>query len=334
MTKVKWGIEFVPDSAIEKVVNFIKLAEDAGFHYAWITDHYNNRNVYVTLTVAALQTSKINLGPGITNPYVINPAWTASAIASLHEVSGGRAVLGIGPGDKATFNTLGIEWQKPLTAVREAVATIRRLLRGELVKSKGQVFKYAGAKLSYRPQGEIPIYIGAQGPKMLRLAGEIGDGVLINASHPRDFEYAIKMIKEGAEKANRDIKSIDVAAYTCFSISEDYEVAKEKAKQVVAFIVAGSPPQVLERHGISPDVADIIRGHIAKGPKGFVDAFNAVTDEMVDAFAIYGRPEDVVEKINQLLKVGVTQVVVGSPIGPKKKNAIRLIKEKVFPHFT
>ena len=141
------------------------------------------------------------------------------------------------------------------------------------------------------------------------------------------------MIREGASKANRDLNSIDIAAYTCFSISEDYEAAKEKAKQVVAFIVAGSPPQVLERHGIPPEAADIIRENIAKGPKGFIEAFNAVTDEMVEAFAIYGRPDDIVEKVNTLVKVGVTQVVVGSPIGPKKKKSIQLIKEQVLPHF-
>ncbi|MDD1760544.1 MAG: LLM class flavin-dependent oxidoreductase, partial [Methanothrix sp.] len=85
-----------------------KLAEDAGFQNIWITDHYNNRDVWTTLAVLSMMTNKIQLGTGVTNPYTRNAAIIASSIASINELSGGRAILGIGPGDKATFEKMGI----------------------------------------------------------------------------------------------------------------------------------------------------------------------------------------------------------------------------------
>lgn len=98
--KVKFGIEFVPQEPLDKLIKLAKLAEEVGFEYLWVTDHYNNKNVYETLALIAKETSTIKLGPGVTNPYVRHPAITASAIATLDEISDGRAVLGMGPGDK------------------------------------------------------------------------------------------------------------------------------------------------------------------------------------------------------------------------------------------
>ncbi len=328
--ELKFGIEFVPMKEVSKVVDWIVLAEQAGVDYVWVTDHYNNRNVYITLTVAAMKTSRIVLGPGVTNPYTANPCWTASAIATLDEVSNGRAVLGIGAGDKATLEQIGLKWEKPLTAVREAVIIIRKLLDGETVSFDGTVFKVANARLNYKPKRKIPIYIGAQGPKMLEVAGELGDGVLVNASHPKDFEVAVPAIKKGAEKAGKDISRLDIAAYTCFSVAEDKQKAKEAAIPVVAFIVAGASDKVLERHGIKKEDADRVRELISKGK--IVDAFKAVTDDMVEAFSIYGTVNDCIAKIEQLLKTGVTQIVFGSPIGPEKKKAIQLVGE-IIKHF-
>ncbi len=327
MVKPRFGIEFVPQKHPEKIAKSVAMAEEVGLDYAWITDHYNNRNVYITLTVIAYKTSKIKIGPGVTNPYVINPCWTASAVATLNEISGGRAVLGIGAGDKATLEGIGVSWEKPLTTMREAVTIIRKLLDGEKVSFEGKAFKVKSAKLSYKTETRIPIYIGAQGPKMLVLAGELGDGVLINASSPEDFELAVPAIKEGAQKASRDPSQIDITAYTCFSIDEDRNKAREAAVPVVAFIVAGSPETVLERHGISIEAANKLRECIGKGD--FPGAFKLVNENMLETFSIYGTPEDCTGKIEELLKKGVTQVVFGSPLGADKKKAIQLIGEVV-----
>ena len=317
-----FGIEFVPDESVLKIGYMAKLAEDAGFKNIWITDHYNNRDVWTTLAVLSLMTNKIQLGTGVTNPYTRNAAITASSIASINELSGGRAILGIGPGDKATFDKMGIDWDKPLSRVRDSVLAIRAFLAKEQVSQAG----FIGAQMSFATS-KIPIYIGAQGPKMLELAGAISDGVLINASHPDDFKFAVPMIRAGAEKAGRKPEDVQVCAYASFSADKDPAKAVGASKIVVAFIVAGSPENVLERHGISMDEAKAISDAISRFD--FKAAMDAVTPRMSEAFSISGAPADCRARVDELLSTGVTQIVVGSPIGPNKESAIKLIGKQV-----
>ena len=317
-----FGIEFVPDESVLKIGYMAKLAEDAGFGNIWITDHYNNRDVWTTLAVLSLLTNKISLGTGVTNPYTRNAAITASSIASINELSGGRAILGIGPGDKATFDKMGIDWDKPLSRVRETVLAIRAFLAKEQVSQAG----FKGAQMSFTTS-KIPIYIGAQGPKMLELAGAISDGVLINASHPDDFKFAVPMIRAGAEKAGRKPEDVQVCAYASFSADKDPAKAVNASKIVVAFIVAGSPENVLERHGIGMYEAKAISDAISRFD--FKGAMDGVTPRMTEAFSISGAPADCRARIDELLSTGVTQIVVGSPIGPNKESAIKLIGKQV-----
>lgn len=317
-----FGIEFVPNEPVYKIGYLAKLAEDVGFDTVWITDHYNNRDVYTTLAALSMMTNKIRLGTGVTNPYTRNVAITASSIASINELSGGRAILGLGPGDKATFDAMGIDWDKPLFRVKDSIAVIRALLSKERVSHGG----FKGAQLAFAA-GKIPIYMGAQGPKMLELAGAVADGVLINASHPEDFRFAVPVIRRGAENAGRRPEDVAVCAYASFSTDKDSAKANNAAKMVVAFIVAGSPPNVLERHGIAVEDAGKISASIAKGDFGAV--MGGITPKMVEAFSIAGTPEDCRAKVDELLKTGVTQIVVGSPVGPDKERSIKLIGKKV-----
>ena len=313
---MKFGIEFVPQIPLKELVRLVKIAEDVGFEYAWITDHYNNKNVYETLALIASETETIKMGPGVTNPYVRSPAISASAIATIDEISEGRATFGIGPGDKATFDALGIEWTKPVSTIKAAIADINTLLAGEKTE--------AGAALGgvKKVQDAIPIYMGAQGPKMLETAGEIADGVLINASNPKDYEAAMPMIKKGLAAAGGD-KSFDVGAYTATSIGPD----SDAAKIVVAFIAAGSPPPVIERHGLPEGFNTKMGDFLAKGDFG--GAIGAVTDEALDAFSVCGTPEEFIPKIEGLAEMGVTQYVAGSPVGKNVEESIKLLGEVI-----
>ena len=317
---MKFGIEFVPQIPLNEIVELVKLAEDVGFEYAWITDHYNNKNVYETLALLAANTETIKMGPGVTNPYVRSPAISASAIATIDEISEGRATFGIGPGDKATFDALGIEWTKPVSTIKAAIADINTLLAGEKTE--------AGAALGgvKKVQDHIPVYMGAQGPKMLETAGEIADGVLINASNPKDYEAAMPMIKKGLAAAGGD-KSFDVGAYTATSIGPDSDAAKNAAKIVVAFIAAGSPPPVIERHGLPEGFNEQMGAFLAKGDFG--GAIGAVTDEALDAFSVCGTPDEFIPKIEGLAEMGVTQYVAGSPVGKDVKESIKLLGDVI-----
>ena len=323
---MKFGIEFVPNQPLDEIVKLVKLAEDVGFEYAWITDHYNNKNVYETLALLAANTETIKMGPGVTNPYVRSPAISASAIATIDEISEGRATFGIGPGDKATFDSLGIEWTKPVSTIKAAIADINTLLAGE--KTEGGA-ALGGVKAV---QEHIPIYMGAQGPKMLETAGEIADGVLINASNPKDYEAAMPMIKKGLEAAGE--KTFDVGAYTATSIGTDSDAAKNAAKIVVAFIAAGSPPPVIERHGLPEERHGLPEGFntqmgdfLAQG--NFGGAIGAVTEEALDAFSVCGTPDEFIPKIEGLAEMGVTQYVAGSPVGKNVEESIKLLGDVI-----
>ena len=317
---MKFGIEFVPQIPLDELVRLVKLAEDVGFEYAWITDHYNNKNVYETLALIAANTETIKMGPGVTNPYVRSPAISASAIATIDEISNGRATFGIGPGDKATFDALGIAWEKPVSTIKAAIADITTLLDGGKTEAGAAL---GGAK---KVQDKIPIYMGAQGPKMLATAGEIADGVLINASNPKDYEAAMPMIKEGIAAAGGD-KAFDVGAYTATSIGPDSDAAKNAAKIVVAFIAAGSPPPVIERHGLPEGFNTQMGEFLAKGDFG--GAIGAVTDEALDAFSVCGTPDEFIPKIEGLAEMGVTQYVAGSPVGKNVEESIKLLGDVI-----
>jgi len=328
---VKFGIEFAPREPYWKIIYYAIQAERGGFSNLWITDHFNDRNVYVSLTAAAIYTNKITFGPGVTNPYMVNPVFTAQAIATLNELAPRRVVLGMGAGDKTTLESVGVEMQRPLTAIQEAVDIFRKITSGENVIYNGEVFKTAGAKFLFKPKGGIPVYVGAQGPKMLELAGKIADGVLINACHPKDVDYAVNCVKEGIRQTSKKLDEVDIAAYPAFSVHEDIKKATKVALPVVSFIVAGSPPQILERHGIDVKKAEEIKEALKANDWG--RAFSGVTPEMISAFSVCGTPDICIERIAELLKSGISQFVVGSPIGANVREAINLISEKIIPHF-
>jgi len=307
---LKFGLEFVAIESPKKIAKYAKLAEDLDFDYLWITDHYNNRSVYSTLAVVSMNTDRIKLGTGVTNPYTRNIAITAAEIATINEISDGRAILGIGAGDKATFDSLNIEWKKPLATIRESVDIVRQLCDGKPVQHEGKALKMSG-KLNFKTGEGIKIYIGAQGPKMLELAGKIADGVLINASHPDDVKYAISKINN---------PQIEIGSYASVSVDEDREKAKQSATIVVAFIASGTNPTILEKHGIDQEKTKAIGQSLTKAD--FKEAMNQVDDEMIEAFCIAGTPDEVKEKIATLEKIGITQMICGSPLGPDKEKSI------------
>ncbi|MFB6282611.1 MAG: 5,10-methylenetetrahydromethanopterin reductase [Halobacteria archaeon] len=307
-----YEVELVAEHPVDELTRVATVAENQGFGGVWVTDHYNNRNPLVALTSIARETEEVEIGPGITNPYYAHPAWMASAVATLDEVSGGRARLGIGAGDTNTLAALEIERGSPLYEVLDAIKLTRGLLSGDSVSIEDLA---KDARLNYDARVP-PVFVGAQGPNMLRMASDHGDGVLINGSHPRDFEWSLEQMGDTEAEA---------VAYTSFSVDRDEEAAKRVAKQPVAFVASGSPPPVLERHGIDEELAAEIGENIEAGRFG--EAFELVSDGMLEAFSIYGTPEDCREKVEELFDVGVDTVVVGSPLGPDPEESVKLAAE-------
>jgi 5,10-methylenetetrahydromethanopterin reductase len=328
---LKFGVELVPMSPWWKTVYYAVQAENAGFDHLWVTDHFYNQNLWVTLSLIANYTSKIKLGPAATNPYVFHPVLIAQAVLTLNDLAPERTVCGVGRGDKVTLKMLRINQEDPFTTLKEAVDIIRTVTAGDPVAADGKVFKVSGVKLNLGPSNPIPLYVGAQGPKMLSLAGEVGDGVLIDASLPQDVKFSMKYVEDGLRRSPLVKAGFDFAAYTVTSIDDNAVEAEKAVRHVLAFIVSGSPSIILKRHGVSQEEASRIRELIMR--ERWVEALSSITPGMVEGFSICGTPDMVVERFAQLSKQGVDQIVVGSPIGPVVKKSIELVEKKVFPHF-
>jgi 5,10-methylenetetrahydromethanopterin reductase len=316
------GIELTPEYPADRLGELGALAEGVGFGTVFVSHHYNNRDEFVALTEIASRTDDVALGPGVVNPYETHPVTLASRMATLSEYADGRGVLGLGAGDRSTLSNLGVERDRPLATVLETLQVARRLWAGERIDHDG-TFVAADAGLNYEV-GTIPIHVGAQGPDMLRMAAKHADGILYNGAHPRDVEWAAERVAEGgAARPDTPDRADEAtfAVYASVSVAPDGDAAREAARPPVAFIAAGAPAPVLERHGIDREIAAAIGDHVAAGE--FTAAFEAVTAPMLDAFCIAGTPEPVADRLETILSVA-DGVVVGSPLGPDIETAIEL----------
>jgi 5,10-methylenetetrahydromethanopterin reductase len=318
------GIELTPEEPVGQLVEYANQAADSGFDTVFCSHHYNNRDEFAALTAIAEATDEVRLGPGITNPYETYPVTLASRMATIDELADGRGVFGIGAGDRSTLENLGFDHDDALRRVLETMQVSRRLWDGERVDHDG-TFAATDAGLNYEPD-RIPVYVGAQGPHMTRMAAKYADGVLFNGSHPRDIEWAAERVSEGrqerSEETAPDPEAFDFAAYASVSVAADGDEARKAARPPVAFIAAGAPPPVLARHGIDENTASEIQRAISAGE--FSTAFATVTERMLDAFCVAGTPAQVTERLNELGETA-DSVVVGSPIGPDIEEALTLL---------
>jgi 5,10-methylenetetrahydromethanopterin reductase len=158
---------------------------------------------------------------------------------------------------------------------------------------------------------------------MLELAGSLAEGALINASHIDDIRECMGYIKNGLKKGERSRKKFDFVAYLAVSISRDEEKARRAARGVVAFISSSAPPESLAHHDISPEEVDVVRNYLRAGE--VAKAREAVTENMIDEFAICGKVDKLVSRVEELKKIGITRVVIGSPIGPEPVESLKMI---------
>ncbi|WP_255170701.1 5,10-methylenetetrahydromethanopterin reductase [Natrononativus amylolyticus] len=321
-----WGVELTPEHPPDRLAALAARAEHVGYDVAFASSHYFNRDPFVTLSRMAEATEEIELGPGIVNPYESHPVTLAGRTATIDEVSDGRAVFGIGAGDRSALANLGLEHDRPLRRVLESFSVARDLWAGETVSHDG-TFLARDASLNMDSR-EIPVYVGAQGPHMLRMSAKHADGALINAAHPDDLEWAAARVAEGLEEreAQRAARSsgehghpFEALAFASVSVADDEDAAREAARPPVAFIAGGAAEPVLERHDIDRDAASAVSEAIEGGELG--EAFERVTPEMIDAFAVAGTTESVAERFAAMAE-HVDGIVVGSPLGPDLEDAI------------
>ena len=195
------GLLVLPTYEPSRLGALAQLAEDTGYDDLWLADERFFREVYASLTLCALRTRRLRLGPCVTDPYSRHPALTAMAIATLDEISNGRAVLGIGAGVSG-FRELGVDASRSAVAIGEAIELIRRLLAGDTVTVKGREVSFADGRLDFAPpRRDLPIYVASQRAAGCRVAGRLADGAIMQGAVA---EPLVRFLRNTVHGAARD----------------------------------------------------------------------------------------------------------------------------------
>ena len=324
--RIRIGLGVTGESArllsTQELNRYVVKAEEHGFESVWIAEDYYYRNVFFSLALLALATDKIKLATGIINPFTRDPALIAMTFANLDEISKKRAIIGLGSSLRLRIYEHHFREVKQLTAMKECIEIIRELLTGKKVTYKGNVFQTQNLRLGAKLLREsIPIYVGAMGPKMLQLAGEIADGVLLTAGATAEYiKFAVKNIEIGANRAGRKLEDVDVASYVIFSALKDPETAREITKDEIAFLITLSAmDNVLKASGLlGTENVRIIRRFGQKGEMS--KAAEYVSEDLINALAVCGKPEECLEKLEELRSSGLNLPV----IVPMGKGSMRI----------
>ncbi|UCG24645.1 MAG: LLM class flavin-dependent oxidoreductase [Chloroflexota bacterium] len=308
-----------------------QAAEAAGFDQFWVSHDLFLRSASVILPLLARATTKIEIGSCIFNPYTINPAELAMFAATMDEVSGNRFNLGLAAGAKEFLRWVGLPQERPLAAMRETIDIIRRLLSGEASEHHGHFGQWRPEAFLRFPAPRLtPIYVGAMGPKMLALAGEMGDGVLPLLFPPEHYYTVKPLVDAGVVRRPAALAQLDFAACIWVSLSTDKEAAKRTLAQKIAYYGASLSPLILAQLDLTVEDFSPIQ-HALTVERDEAKAV-AMVDERMMRIGVVGQPPDVISRLEPLVEAGVQHLSFGPPLGPDPLEAVTLLG-RVIDHF-
>jgi 5,10-methylenetetrahydromethanopterin reductase len=298
------GVALPLEAPAAELLALAEEAERLGYDAVWCNDDRLQHDVVAMLAAMAQRTRRVLLGPGVTNPYSRHAALIATAVATLDELSNGRARVGLGAGG-TNHRALGLRREAPAVALREAVALIRGLLAGERVTLEGRVVQARDARLEFTPsRPDIPVFIGARGPRVLELAGEVADGVIVgNIATREGWSYALGRIEQGAQRAGRDAASIDICAWLYTCVADDARAAAEAIAPMVGTSLVTSRP-ILHELGVEMPAAfaaAMERADWSLDRDVVGDAARTLPSEVIDAFGLAGTPDECRARLAALL---------------------------------
>ena len=308
---MEFHVGILPRQSTDHSLALGRLVEELGLAGVWVADsHSVMRDAYAILNLLAVQTKRIRLASGVTPTGTRHPAVLANSWATLQEISGGRAVLGVGTGDSAVVN-LGMRPEK-LAVFEDKVRVIRGLLRGEEVEYRGSRIRMPWSR------AEVPIVMACSGPKSLRTGGRVADGVLFQVgARPEFVRYALDHIREGAESAGRRLEDLALYMRLACAVSEDRDRARDQVRGY-ASIAAGTVLRTIPRKYFDEDLwEDMERfkagyDYLQHGSNTSRQA-SLVTDRILDAIGVAGAPQEVLPRFRELAGLGVTRFVC--PVG-------------------
>lgn len=301
-------------------LDYVKYAENRGFEAVWQAESRLVRDAIVPMAAYAAVTDKIKICSGVINNWTRNIGLLASTFLTLDDLAPNRIICGIGAWWDPLAKNVGIKRSKPLTAMRETVVVLKRLLAMERVSFHGEFINVDDIELDVvhgrREPRNIPVYIGATGDKMIELAGEIADGVLLNYCVPPDYNLkALERIAEGAKKAGKTLEDIDRPQLVVCSVDEDREKAIDTARELLTQYLA-QQPHIAKASGVSDDVVERIQS-ILGWPATYEQIQKAkhfVPDELIYRITASGTPEEARKKVQEYIDKGCTCPVL-YPVG-------------------
>ncbi|MBI3647570.1 MAG: TIGR03842 family LLM class F420-dependent oxidoreductase [Actinobacteria bacterium] len=310
---LSFGVTFMLDPPASRVVELSKLAEDNGFDYIWAWDsNVLWQEPYPVFSLIAANTERVKIGTCVTNPGTRDVTVTASALATLNEISGGRMVMGIGRGDSAR-RVIG---RPPMTVehLEAACRTIKDLAEGREVDYLGTPTRLKWAN------GKLPVWVAAYGPKALRCAGRVADGLIMQLADPYIIEWSLRYVREGAQEAGRRFEDIQIMSAAPAYVTDDLQHARDQVRWFPA-LVSNHVVDLVKRYSdtdLPKELTDYIeaRDHYDYADHGRTGAEHAsfVTDEVVDRFCVIGTAEQCREKLSELQALGVHQFNIYSMV--------------------
>lgn len=311
------GIQIIPHMPVGELIATVQAAEELGYDYCLVADEGLMHDIYVVLGALAGNTSRITLGP-VTNGYTRHPAVTAAAMATLQEASGGRALLELVAGGTMVLDPMGLERTSPYGTLADTISICQRLWSGESITWEGKRYRLEGAQLSAGAQ-HIPIWIAARGDRILRLAAERADGVVLMVK--ADVGDALAIVDEVAAATARSLPItriyLDRLAYTTEMIDE--------AKRFYSYALMDSPDRMLANLGLTLSEIEELRGALGSGGPAAVAPL--VTDSMLRNFQIAGTPDECRGILGELVGAHDLDVFIMNITSPGLDSNVALLRE-------
>lgn len=338
----RFGVVLPWLTPLDEILEIARVSEEAEFDSVWTGDHllhFPGRTVpeaWTLLTAAGMVTKRVFLGTCVTDPHRYHPAVLAQRLATIDQLSGGRVILGFGAGAAMNLEPFGIEWNKPVSRLVEAVKIMRRLWAGERFSYGGEFWKFKDAFLQIKPfQSKVPIYFAANSPRMLRLTGEMADGWLPLALSPEMYKKRLRHIEASARKVGRAPDDIDSGLLVLISIAEKAEDAYKTLDRVKTVIV----PELLEEAGYEVELPKELRSYSYLDwmpTREFVEFVNRYVEfvprEAAVEVSIAGTAQDCIEKIDEFVKAGVEHFIL-LDVGADPRKLSELYSKEIKPRF-
>jgi 5,10-methylenetetrahydromethanopterin reductase len=302
-------------------IKYVQYAEEKGFEAVWQAESRLVRDAIVPMAAFAATTKKIKIGSGVINNWTRNAALIAATFLTLDDLAPDRAILGIGAWWDPLAKNVGIERRKPLTAMREVVTVVRKLLAAERVTFHGEFVHVTDIQLDVvhgrKGPRNVPIYIGATGMKMMELTGEIADGVVLNyLVSPQYNTQALEHLEIGAKRSGRKLEDIDRPQLIVCSMDADRQKALDGARRLVTQYL-GQQPHIMRASGVSQDLLDEINKVLTwpATEEEIEQAMTLVPDDVVQLITASGTPEECRTKVAEYIRAGATCPIL-YPLGP------------------